>query len=108
MLGLVLAVAVTVLVVLALWRVIRDHRRFEALKHEEAAREEEVRELKADAERREADERRLHERLETERQWTAELQNQVARMHKERGILSDQDDVRSLVLHTAIMLLEAE
>src|SRR4051794_27791046 len=106
MLGLGLAIAVTVLVGLALWRVIRDPGRCEALKHEEAARDAQIRELKADAGRREADERRLHERLETERQWTAELQNQVARMHKERGILSDQDDVRSLVLHTATTLLE--
>src|SRR3954451_6681580 len=53
-------------------------------------------------------EARLQSARETERAWNRELRNQVVEMHKDRGLLGDTHDVRALVLHIAVTLLEAE
>src|SRR4051794_26039694 len=120
MLGLLLALAVTVLVILAVARLIRDRRRFEAMRARERDHVAELAQLRAaneaelDRVRAERDERvselegelgRERARVETERRWADELRSQVDEMHKQRGLLSDPDDIRSLVLHTAITLL---
>src|SRR4051794_16970686 len=66
----------------------------------------------ADAEERLDTSRRHAARLEaarqTERAWNRELRNQVVEMHKQRGLLGDTHDMRALVLHIAVTLLEAE
>ena len=43
-----------------------------------------------------------------EREWNRELREQVLRLHRERGMLGRTDDIRALVMHIAITLLEAE
>ena len=43
-----------------------------------------------------------------EREWARELRDQLVQMHRERGALASTDDVPSLVLHTAVTLLQAE
>ncbi|HEY2637996.1 MAG TPA: GAF domain-containing protein, partial [Solirubrobacteraceae bacterium] len=43
-----------------------------------------------------------------EREWNRELRDQLGRLYRERRSLADTGDVRELVLHTAIALLEAE
>jgi diguanylate cyclase (GGDEF)-like protein len=43
-----------------------------------------------------------------EREWNRELRDQVLRMHHERGMLGQTDDIRALVMHIAVTLLEAE
>ena len=43
-----------------------------------------------------------------EREWNRELREQVLRLHHERGMLGRTDDIRALVMHLAITLLEAE
>src|SRR3954468_5798164 len=53
-------------------------------------------------------EARLQSARETERAWNRELRNQVVEMHKQRGLLGDTHDIRALVLHIAVTLLEAE
>src|SRR5436190_1954142 len=53
-------------------------------------------------------ETRLQAARETERAWNRELRSQVVEMHKQRGILGDTHDMRALVLHIAVTLLEAE
>src|SRR3954471_24677585 len=53
-------------------------------------------------------EARLQSARETERAWNRELRNQVVEMHKQRGLLGDTHDMRALVLHIAVTLLEAE
>jgi HD-GYP domain-containing protein (c-di-GMP phosphodiesterase class II)/GGDEF domain-containing protein len=112
MLGLILAIAVTVLAALAVARLIRDRRRFEALKARERDHTAEVARLRAEREQEVSglqDElERERARLQTEREWSSELRSKVGRMQQQRGLLSDPDDVRSLVLHTAITLLDAE
>jgi diguanylate cyclase (GGDEF)-like protein len=59
-----------------------------------------------------AQERQVRTRLETardaEREWNRELRSQIVTMHRERGLLGDTHDVRALVLHIAVTLLEAE
>src|SRR4051794_5444531 len=66
----------------------------------------------ADAQQRLAESRRRETRLQSarhaERAWNRELRDQVVAMHGERGLLGDTDDVRALVLHIAVTLLEAE
>jgi len=56
-------------------------------------------------------ERSLRERVQrartAEREWTRELREQLSRMHRERGALASTDDVPTLVLHTAVTLLDA-
>jgi diguanylate cyclase (GGDEF)-like protein len=51
---------------------------------------------------------RLESARQAERAWNRELRNQVVDMHRERGLLGDTHDVRALVLHIAVTLLEAE
>jgi len=46
------------------------------------------------------------ERLE--REWAQELRSQVASLHRERGTLSNPDDIPGLVLQTAMSLLDAD
>lgn len=57
-------------------------------------------------------EQRARQRVErarrAEREWTQELRSQVIRMHHQHGALSDPDDVPSLVLQTALALLDAD
>ncbi len=59
-----------------------------------------------------ASERRSREVVErarrAEREWAEEMRSQVIRLHRERGALSNPDDVPGLVLQTAISLLDAE
>src|SRR5437588_3635126 len=59
-----------------------------------------------------ARERQLRKRVERAREvehsWNRELREQIVHMHRERGLLGDSDDVRGLVLHMAVTLIEAE
>ena len=68
------------------------------------AREQHQRELRAEREALARTERAR----QAEKEWNRELRNQVATMHRERGLLGDTHDVRALVLHIAVTLLEAE
>lgn len=43
-----------------------------------------------------------------EREWNRELRDQLGRLYRERRGQTDIDDVRTLVLHTAVSLLDAE
>jgi diguanylate cyclase (GGDEF)-like protein len=45
---------------------------------------------------------------ELEREWNRELREQVMHLHHERGVLGDTSDIRALVLHIAVTLLDAE
>jgi diguanylate cyclase (GGDEF)-like protein len=57
-------------------------------------------------------EREAHARSERgrrlEREWNRELREQVMHLHHERGVLGDTSDIRALVLHIAVTLLDAE
>ena len=66
------------------------HEREEALEHERTLRG------------------RVQKARGAEREWAKELRDQLMQMHRERGALGNTDDVPSLVLHTAVTLLEAE
>ncbi len=66
------------------------HEREEALEHERTLRG------------------RVQKARGAEREWAKELRDQLMQMHRERGALGNTDDVPTLVLHTAVMLLEAE
>lgn len=43
-----------------------------------------------------------------EREWNRELRDQLGRLYRERRGQTDIDDVRTLILHTAVSLLDAE
>jgi HD-GYP domain-containing protein (c-di-GMP phosphodiesterase class II)/GGDEF domain-containing protein len=103
------------------WLGWRDERRRhrQAAGREAAARERIDTELRREEEegrarleeklRREQQLRRMVEGARNaERSWNRELRSQIADLHKERGVLGDTDDVRALVLHIAVTLLEAE
>jgi diguanylate cyclase (GGDEF)-like protein len=87
---------------------------------EEARRAASERERERDEARQSADqrghdlerERHLRGRVErarkAEREWSQELRGQLMAMHRERGALGRTDDVRELVLRTAVELMEAE
>ena len=82
-----------------------DREQLEALRREHAEHEQRRRsELQEARTARE----RLSNALRVEREWTRELRSQVMRMHSERGTLGDVSDVRELILHVAVQLLEAE
>src|SRR5436305_2384807 len=51
---------------------------------------------------------RVEAAREAEQSWNRELRSQIVHMHRERGLLGDTDDMRALVLHIAVTLLEAE
>src|SRR3954454_13654878 len=51
---------------------------------------------------------RLKNARDAERAWNRELRRQVVEMDRARGLLGDTHDVRALVLHIAVTLLEAE
>src|SRR3954471_18956049 len=51
---------------------------------------------------------RLQSARDAEREWNRELRRQVVEMDRARGLLGDTHDVRALVLHIAVTLLEAE
>jgi diguanylate cyclase (GGDEF)-like protein len=51
---------------------------------------------------------RLKSARDAERAWNRELRRQVVEMDRSRGLLGDTHDVRALVLHIAVTLLEAE
>jgi HD-GYP domain-containing protein (c-di-GMP phosphodiesterase class II) len=57
-------------------------------------------------------ERRARARAEQmrrdEKEWALHLRNEIARLHRERGIFGDSGDVRQLVLRTAITLVGAD
>src|SRR4051794_2637401 len=63
-------------------------------------------EQRLEASRRDAE--RLESARQTERAWNRELRNQVVEMQQQRGLLGDTHDIRALVLHIAVTLLEAE
>ena len=75
-------------------------------------REQQAIEREAEAERRAAEEERQRREIqrarERERAWARELQRRLAELHRERGALGNVDDVRELVLRTAVALVEAE
>src|SRR3954447_5558243 len=79
----------------------RDEEREDDREHELA----EARQRLAESRQRET---RLESARQAERAWNRELRDQVVAMHGERGLLGDTDDVRALVLHIAVTLLEAE
>src|SRR3954453_6728298 len=82
--------------------------KLEAELAEEAGDHAELEELR----RRLAREREAHARTERarrlEREWNRELREQVMHLHHERGMLGDTSDIRALVLHIAVTLLDAE
>src|SRR4051794_6205255 len=51
---------------------------------------------------------RLQSARDAERAWNRELRRQVVEMDRSHGLLGDTHDVRALVLHIAVTLLEAE
>jgi diguanylate cyclase (GGDEF)-like protein len=51
---------------------------------------------------------RLQSARDAEREWNRELRRQVVEMDRTHGLLGDTHDVRALVLHIAVTLLEAE
>ena len=51
---------------------------------------------------------RLQSARDAEREWNRELRRQVVEMDRSHGLLGDTHDVRALVLHIAVTLLEAE
>jgi diguanylate cyclase (GGDEF)-like protein len=61
-----------------------------------------------DVQRERARRSHLENARDAEREWNRELRRQVVDMHRERGLLGDTHDVRALVLHIAVTLLEAE
>jgi HD-GYP domain-containing protein (c-di-GMP phosphodiesterase class II) len=90
-----------------------EHARLEARAREaEERRERELGEARERHRRELASEREARTRTErarrAEREWNRELRTQVATMHRQRGTLGDTDDIRALVLHIAVTLLEAE
>ncbi len=89
----------------------REMDRREADERLSAARRQAEREREEDKARL-ASERRTREVVEqarrAERQWAEEMRSQVIRLHRERGALSNPDDVPGLVLQTALSLLDAE
>ena len=52
--------------------------------------------------------RRLDQMRRAEREWSRELRGQLARLHDQQGLLAHRQDVRALVLKTAMELVEAE
>ncbi len=78
----------------------------------ELRREREISEVRRESQAILGRERELRTRVERSRQaekeWNRELRNQIATMHRDRGLLGDTDDIRALVLHIAVTLLEAE
>ena len=89
----------------------RELERREADEELKGARDEIDRE-REEGKARLASERRSREVVErarrAEREWAEEMRSQVIRLHRERGALSNPDDVPGLVLQTAISLLDAE
>ncbi|HEX8742524.1 MAG TPA: HD domain-containing phosphohydrolase [Thermoleophilaceae bacterium] len=65
-----------------------------------------------EAERRVQAESERANRIDTERrmerEWHREMRQQLVETHHSRGVLGDLGDVRALVLHVAVTLLEAE
>ena len=64
--------------------------------------------LSADLDRERGARSRLERARRAERDWNQELRGQIVRMNRERGPLGDTDDIRALVLHMAVTLLDAE
>ena len=88
-------------------RAEEERRRQAAEKRAEAAQaaleEKKLRAEEADGARERAERSR-----QVEREWNRELRERLGRLYSERRFLTDMEDVRSLVLHTAISLLDAE
>ena len=59
-------------------------------------------------ERAEAEVARLRETARTNKEWAQKLRSQVSEMQRKQGPLGAMDDVRTLVLRVAVLLLEAE
>jgi diguanylate cyclase (GGDEF)-like protein len=74
------------------------------LEQTEASLEETRRKLDRERQARSRSERAR----ELEREWNRELREQVVHLHQERGVLGDTSDIRALVLHIAVTLLDAE
>jgi diguanylate cyclase (GGDEF)-like protein len=92
-----------------------DHRRLRALRADESRAGEELEEARQRAAQRGRQpevERSARGRAErarrAEREWAKELRGQLMVMHRDRGALGRTDDVRELVLRTAVELVEAE
>jgi diguanylate cyclase (GGDEF)-like protein len=89
-----------------------EQQRDEQVAKAEERREQEVSELRREHASEISRERETRSRLQSardaEREWNRELRSQVVEMHKERGLLGDTHDMRALVLHVAVTLLEAE
>ncbi|MGI8597115.1 MAG: HD domain-containing phosphohydrolase [Thermoleophilaceae bacterium] len=121
------AIALAVLLAGAGW--LLDRRRLKHLAEqtgdvddqlEEARRAASERERERDEARQSADQRgqelereqhlrgRVERARRAEREWSQELRGQLMAMHRERGALGRTDDVRELVLRTAVELREAE
>ena len=87
-----------------------------AQKERELEQRAQQREQQAEQREREQDqkvqrERELRVRVDrarsAEHEWNRELRAQVVRLHRDRGHLAAMDDVRQLVLRTAVVLIEA-
>jgi diguanylate cyclase (GGDEF)-like protein len=101
--------AAAVLALAGWWRERRAHG-LRAKAADERVKEAE-RELR-EREKNLAEERELRLRTQrarkAEREWAQELREQVLRLHSQRGVLSDSNDVRELVLEVAMRLSDAE
>jgi diguanylate cyclase (GGDEF)-like protein len=82
------------------------------LRDAEEQRQREISEVRRASQEGLSRERELRARVErsrrAEKEWNRELRSQITSMHRERGLLGDTDDIRALVLHIAVTLLEAE
>jgi HD-GYP domain-containing protein (c-di-GMP phosphodiesterase class II) len=71
-------------------------------------REREAREMRERADHERNARLRAESARRAEREWNRELRTQIVRLHNQHGALGDWDDIRALVLHIAVTLLEAE
>lgn len=67
----------------------------------------EVDEERADRERAEGEVERLRKAAASQKEWIHKLRGHVQEMQRSQGALSGMDDVRTLVLRVAVLLLEA-
>ena len=108
-LGWVLAALAGGLLLLVSWVLTRGG---EGARAKEEARRREAEHRVAESERRAEAADAARDRAERgrriEREWNRELRDKLGELYRERRGLTDMNDVRTLVLHTAVSLLDAE
>ncbi len=100
-------------------QVAKGHEELQAAEQREAALQADSQERRdalekrvADSERQREAEHQLRARMErgwrSQREWNRELREQVLRLHHEHGMLGRFDDVRQMILHVTLTLVEGE